>query len=163
MSLNTWELPAENQWVAVRGMGWASIMKEAGLVREGDLEWRLGSLTWYIGDLIRWSGLWSGREFHRGLAGRKGGKKARKREKERRVREAREGWRWGSPSLLPRLNCLNSIPFTSFVCFSLFFFFFFFFGELERERERGPCPLVPPTPHAPMSPSPLLLSFTTPP
>lgn len=87
-----------------------------GKIKSGDW-W---AFTLYIGDLIRWRGLWSGREFHRSLAGMEGEKsEAEKIKKEIKDRERGQGRvvLRGSPSLLPRLNCLNSIPFTSFVCF----------------------------------------------
>lgn len=55
-----------------------------GKIKSGDW-W---AFTLYIGDLIRWRGLWSGREFHRSLAGMEGEKsEAEKIKKEIKDRE----------------------------------------------------------------------------
>lgn len=121
--------------------------------REGkkDTSERRGRLTWYIGDLIRWRRLWNGREFHRGLSGKEGREVRQRRERNKRERGAVA--LWGSPSLLPRLNCLNSIPFTSFVASPSHFL------RAGEERE-APVLLCPPHPQMfPSSPPPFTLPY----
>lgn len=78
------------------------------------------------------------------------GRKISQRLKERGERQRSREWIWAwgqargacsfSSSLPPRLNCLNSIPFISFVCFCFLssFFLILFFKEQGRE---APVPL----------------------
>lgn len=54
-------------------------------------------------DLIRWRGLWSGREFHRSLAGRKGVKKM-----ERKIKKIERGKRPGKGGAL-RVSFFSSL------------------------------------------------------